>query len=114
MASTNGEDSSPAKELWRPSSPEKTKIYEFKELVSKKHNIPLKDYNDLWQWSVTEPAKFWEEIWHYTAIKAHQPYTKVSCSTAQDLLLLLLLMIGVIFCSHIFYLILIFAVTNDG
>ncbi|KAJ9380967.1 hypothetical protein DTO063F5_6418 [Paecilomyces variotii] len=77
MASTNGEDSSPAKELWRPSSPEKTKIYEFKELVSKKHNITLKDYNDLWQWSVTEPAKFWEEIWHYTAIKAYQPYTKV-------------------------------------
>ncbi|KAJ9288397.1 hypothetical protein DTO021C3_3916 [Paecilomyces variotii] len=77
MASTNGEDSSPAKELWRPSSPEKTKIYKFKELVSKKHNITLKEYNDLWQWSVTEPAKFWEEIWHYTAIKAHQPYTKV-------------------------------------
>lgn len=80
MASTNGDDVLTVKELWRPSSPEKTKIYEFKELVSKKHDVTFKDYNDLYQWSVTEPAKFWEEIWHYTEIKAHKPYTKVSSS----------------------------------
>lgn len=66
------------KELWRPSSPHKAQIHDFKTLVSKKHGIPLNDYNDLWQWSISEPAKFWEEVWHYTGIKAHKPFTKVS------------------------------------
>ncbi|KAJ6145836.1 Malonamoyl-CoA synthetase vrtB [Penicillium chermesinum] len=42
--------------------------------VGQKYDIPLKDYNALWQWSISEPAKFWEEIWHYTQIKAHRPY----------------------------------------
>jgi hypothetical protein len=28
----------------------------------------------LWKWSVSEPAQFWEEIWHYTKINAHTPY----------------------------------------
>ncbi|KAL2005472.1 hypothetical protein VTN00DRAFT_2683 [Thermoascus crustaceus] len=70
-------DSTAVKELWRPSSPHATQIHDFKTIVSKKHGIPLNDYNDLWQWSVSEPAKFWEEIWHYTGIKAHKPYTKV-------------------------------------
>ncbi|KAJ5247599.1 Malonamoyl-CoA synthetase vrtB [Penicillium chermesinum] len=63
-----------AKELWRPSSREKTQIYDFMSKVGQKYDIPLKDYNALWQWSISEPAKFWEEIWHYTQIKAHRPY----------------------------------------
>jgi acetoacetyl-CoA synthetase len=66
------------KELWRPSSPEKTQIYEFKTQVGRKYGLDLERYDDLWQWSVLEPAKFWEEVWHYTAIKAHKPYSKVS------------------------------------
>ena len=67
-----------AKELWRPSSPEKTQIYDFMTKVSTKHGISMYDYNALWQWSISEPAKFWEEIWHYTGIKAHEPYQQVS------------------------------------
>lgn len=66
------------KELWRPSSPEKTQIYDFLTLMNKKHTLGLKDYNALWQWSISEPAKFWEEIWHYTGIKAHRSYDEVS------------------------------------
>ncbi|KAJ5904175.1 AMP-dependent synthetase/ligase [Penicillium tannophilum] len=66
-----------AKELWRPSSPEKTQIYDFMTKVSTKHGLSMYDYNALWQWSISEPAKFWEEIWHYTGIKAHQPYQQV-------------------------------------
>lgn len=69
-----------AKELWRPSSPETTQIYDFMTKVNKKHGLSLNDYNALWKWSVSEPAKFWEEIWHYTSIKAHEPYKQVSSS----------------------------------
>lgn len=67
-----------AKELWRPSSPEKTQIYDFMTKVNKKYGLSLNNYNALWKWSVSEPAQFWEEIWQYTCIKAHEPYKKVS------------------------------------
>lgn len=67
-----------AKELWRPSSPETTQIYDFMTKVNKKFGLLLNDYDTLWKWSVSEPAQFWEEIWHYTKINAHNPYQQVS------------------------------------
>lgn len=66
-----------AKELWRPSNPEQTQMFHFKSYISQKYAVPLPGYSDLWQWSVSEPAKFWEEIWHYTGIKAHKTYDEV-------------------------------------
>ncbi|KAJ5219460.1 uncharacterized protein N7498_001559 [Penicillium cinerascens] len=66
-----------AKELWRPSSPETTQIHDFMTKVNNKYGQSLSDYNALWEWSVSQPAQFWEEIWHYTHIKAHQPYKQV-------------------------------------
>lgn len=66
------------KELWRPSSPETTQMYNFMVRMNKIHGLSLHDYHDLWRWSVSEPAKFWEEMWHYASIKAHEPYKKVS------------------------------------
>ncbi|KAH8704114.1 acetoacetyl-CoA synthase [Talaromyces proteolyticus] len=66
-----------AKELWQPSAPEKTQIHQFKKLVSQKYKLQLETYHDLYKWSVTEPAQFWEEVWHYTAVKAHSPYSNV-------------------------------------
>lgn len=66
------------KELWRPSSPESTLIYDFMTKVNKKYGLSLNDYNALWKWSVSKPAQFWDEIWHYTHIKAHEPYKTVS------------------------------------
>ncbi|KAJ5082543.1 Malonamoyl-CoA synthetase vrtB [Penicillium argentinense] len=65
------------KELWRPSIPEATQIYDFMTKVNKKYELSLSDYEGLWKWSVSEPAKFWEEIWHYTHIRAHEPYKNV-------------------------------------
>lgn len=71
------DESMGVKELWRPSSPQSTQIYDFMTKTSQKYGISLENYNDLWNWSVTETAKFWEEIWHYTSIKAHKPYDRV-------------------------------------
>lgn len=70
--------SSDVKELWRHSAPESTQIYDFMTKVNKKYGLSLSDYDALWKWSTSEPAQFWEEIWHYTHIKAHTPYKKVS------------------------------------
>ncbi|KAJ5902033.1 hypothetical protein N7495_002561 [Penicillium taxi] len=70
-----------AKELWRPSSPETTQIYDFMNKLNKNYSLSLNDYHELWQWSVSQPTQFWEEIWHYTSIKAHQPYQQVSITS---------------------------------
>ncbi|CAG8284281.1 unnamed protein product [Penicillium salamii] len=75
---------SEVEELWRPSSPESTQIYDFMTKVNKQYGLSLKDYSSLWQWSVSEPAQFWEQIWHYTHIKAHKPYQKVRESTVLE------------------------------
>jgi acetoacetyl-CoA synthetase len=64
-------------ELWRHSNPENTAMYKFKELISEKYNLEFSAYHDLWQWSVDHPGLFWEEVWHFTGIKAHEPYKTV-------------------------------------
>ncbi|PYI29611.1 acetoacetate-CoA ligase [Aspergillus indologenus CBS 114.80] len=74
---TNGDDS---KELWRHSSPHTTQIHDFIKTVNREHVLSLESYNDLWEWSIAEPAKFWEQVWNYTAIVAHQPYSRALSS----------------------------------
>ncbi|RDW76590.1 uncharacterized protein DSM5745_06582 [Aspergillus mulundensis] len=74
--SANGSSATP-QELWRHSAPESTQIYHFMKKTAAKHGIPLDNYNDLWNWSISEPAKFWEDIWLYTGINAHKPYNQV-------------------------------------
>ena len=61
-------------ELWRHPRPESTEFYAFQQHVAKKHAAPPSSYKDLWQWSVDHPDVFWEEVWHYTGIKASKQY----------------------------------------
>jgi acetoacetyl-CoA synthetase len=70
-------ESSETKELWRHSNPERTTLHKFKELISSKFGVGFPTYHDLWQWSVNQPASFWEEVWHFTGIRAHEPYKEV-------------------------------------
>lgn len=72
-----------SKELWQHSSPHTTQIYDFMKKSGQKHAVSFDSYHDLWRWSVSEPAQFWEDIWHYTAVKAHKPYDKVSTNHHQ-------------------------------
>ena len=68
-------------QLWKHPHPEQTQIHAFKEHISRKTGISLPSYNDLWTWSVDHPSLFWEEIWHWTGIKAARPYTSVRATT---------------------------------
>lgn len=52
-------------------------MYEFKTLVEKKYHVKLNGYEALRQWSINHIAQFWEEIWHFTGIRASTPFTKV-------------------------------------
>lgn len=66
------------RELWLHSSPRNTQIYDFMKESCHKHGLSFNTYQDLWRWSISEPAEFWEDVWHYTAVKAHKPYDRVS------------------------------------
>ncbi|KAJ6002542.1 acetoacetyl-synthase [Penicillium sp. IBT 35674x] len=50
--------------VWAPSDIESTNIVKFMKHVNKKHNLKLKTYDDLWEWSVHSDslAKFWGEV----------------------------------------------------
>ncbi|GKZ28661.1 hypothetical protein AbraIFM66950_011097 [Aspergillus brasiliensis] len=69
-----------SKELWRHSSPRSTQIYDFIQSANAKHGLSMCTYNDLWQWSVSDPAKFWEDVWEFTSIQAHKSYDRVLSS----------------------------------
>ncbi|THY90556.1 acetoacetate-CoA ligase [Aureobasidium pullulans] len=64
-------------ELWRHSSPESTQMWTFLQTVNKEKNIQLKNYDDLYNWSIDQTADFWEAVWQFTGIKASASYDEV-------------------------------------
>ncbi|OOG00931.1 hypothetical protein ASPCADRAFT_392947 [Aspergillus carbonarius ITEM 5010] len=77
---TRSTNEASSKELWRHSNPHTTQIFDFIQTSNAKHGLSMTSYNDLWQWSVSEPANFWEDVWNYTAVRAHKPYDRVLSS----------------------------------
>lgn len=64
--------------LWRYSDPTATRMYEFKTLIQDKYHQQLDTYEDLRQWSITNRSSFWEQVWHFTQIRAFIPFTEVN------------------------------------
>jgi acetoacetyl-CoA synthetase len=52
-------------------------MYRFKELISSKYNVKLTDYESLRQWSINNLAQFWEEVWHFTGVRASESFAEV-------------------------------------
>lgn len=77
MALHIGENNELPRQLWRHSAPESTRMYQFQELLNKKHDIQLEDYESLRQWSINNVALFWKEVWHFTGILASHAFTEV-------------------------------------
>ena len=42
-----------------------------------KKGLYFRDYDDLWDWSVTDLEDFWESIWQFFDVQAHTPYNQV-------------------------------------
>ncbi|KAF1814878.1 acetoacetyl-CoA synthetase-like protein [Eremomyces bilateralis CBS 781.70] len=68
--------------LWEHNDPSSTNMYRFMERVNEKHGLNFKTYKELYAWSVTDLPTFWEEVWHFTGIKASTPYEKVLDASA--------------------------------
>ena len=65
--------------LWEPSEEMKAnaRLTRYMDWLNKEKGLRFDNYEDLWKWSVTEVADFWESLWRYFAIRASKPYGTV-------------------------------------
>ncbi len=65
--------------LWTPSSQrrEASNMYRFMQRVNASRNLNLKEYSDLYTWSVENVSDFWTEIWKEEGIHYSKSYTRV-------------------------------------
>jgi acetoacetyl-CoA synthetase len=65
--------------LWEPSGElkENARISDYMEWLKAEKDLTFGDYNQLWEWSVTDLEGFWASVWDYCDIKASKPYEKV-------------------------------------
>lgn len=42
-----------------------------------KKGLYFRDYDDLWDWSVTDLEDFWESIWQFFDVQGHSPYRQI-------------------------------------
>ena len=65
--------------LWEPSKElkENARISDYMEWLKAEKDLTFGDYDQLWEWSVTDLEGFWASLWEYCDIKASRPYEKV-------------------------------------
>jgi acetoacetyl-CoA synthetase len=65
--------------LWEPSEEfrETARISDYMRWLKEEKNVAVGDYDELWEWSVTDLEGFWASIWEYCGIKASTPYERV-------------------------------------
>ncbi|KAJ3105043.1 hypothetical protein HDU97_008651 [Phlyctochytrium planicorne] len=61
--------------LWSATSP--SAITAFRSFVHKKHGVKLDNYEELYEWSVTQISDFWAAVWDFTEVHAVTPYDTV-------------------------------------
>jgi len=65
--------------LWQPSPErvEQANMTRYIRFVNETYGKSFKDYSDLYDWSITEIADFWESVWKFCGIIASKPYDSV-------------------------------------
>jgi acetoacetyl-CoA synthetase len=65
--------------LWEPSEEfkENARISDYMEWLKDEKDLSFGDYNELWEWSVTDLEGFWVSIWEYCGVDSSKPYERV-------------------------------------
>ena len=65
--------------LWEPSAEriQNANMTAFIHGINQEYDQHINDYNDLWQWSVTNIADFWQEMWTYGGVIASTQPTAI-------------------------------------
>ena len=56
--------------LWENRNPTTSYMWDFLQLINEKYNRTLKNYDDLYNWSIECLPQFWEEVWAFTGVRA--------------------------------------------
>jgi acetoacetyl-CoA synthetase len=69
--------------LWQPTESfiKDSNLKAFERWLQQEKGLTFDTYHDLWEWSVTNVAAFWESVWQYFDIMAHSPYKAVLGNT---------------------------------
>ncbi len=65
--------------LWTPSAGrvEKARVTAFRHFVNERCDLSLADYDQLYTWSVTDRARFWEMVWRFCDIRASREWDEL-------------------------------------
>ncbi len=65
--------------LWKPGKAliEQSNLKKYMDWLFVKKGLHFKDYEGVWEWSVTDLEDFWASLWEYFNIKAHDMYFDV-------------------------------------
>ena len=65
--------------LWQPSEAQikNANMTNFIEFINKKYGLSIKDYLELYNWSIDQSPNFWAAMWEYGSIIASKPYEQV-------------------------------------
>jgi acetoacetyl-CoA synthetase len=65
--------------LWEPSAAtrEQATISRYMRWLEAERGLHFGNYDELWQWSVTDLEAFWGSIWDFFGVTASKPYTTV-------------------------------------
>ena len=65
--------------LWLPSEERirQANLTRFIEFINRKHNLQIRTYAQLYEWSVTEIAGFWAAVWEFSELQASRSSDKV-------------------------------------
>jgi acetoacetyl-CoA synthetase len=56
--------------LWTPDQAviDQAKVTAYQRWLAADRGVETKDYDELWRWSIEEPAAFWSSIWDYFGV----------------------------------------------
>jgi acetoacetyl-CoA synthetase len=65
--------------LWEPGQEviNRANMTKYMQWLASEKGLAFKDYNGLWQWSVTEIEDFWLSLWEYFDIRSSRPFERV-------------------------------------
>ncbi len=65
--------------LWTPDDTlrQQSHMIHYLEWIHYQYNLSLKNYHDLWKWSVEHVALFWESIWKYYQVQSDTDYESI-------------------------------------
>ncbi|WP_018152714.1 acetoacetate--CoA ligase [Leeia oryzae] len=61
----------------RPEAIAAANLTRFRTFVEQRQHLLLPDYPSLYDWSVAQPAAFWESVWQFCGVTAQKPWDSV-------------------------------------